>query len=852
MKQFFTKILLFIGLPIFICSCDATKRIGDNEHLLTKNTIYVEGEETGESRLYNFLYQKPISKVPIRLHLYNLARPNIDSILDAQRLASLEKKNFWSRLLSRKQVEAFRRIKKDFNSGLKNAGDPPSIVSDEIAQKSAKRLSTHFINNGYFNTQVDYEIKKDSNQRATIDYHVDLEEPYVIDNVTPVIPSKVADSIYWAHREYSFLKKGERYKTLDINRETQRLEYLFRNNGLYHFEADRIRLVADTVNTGHRVNLEYYVDNRSEVVNDSIKDFPYKVHKVSEVNIVTDYSFARRDSQFRDSLITEKGYQLLAFDEIKYKSKAITDKISITPGDVYRDIDRTQTLARLSRLGTFKYPSIEYSEDPADSSQTNLIATIRLTPLEKYKLRADFDASTSNIQDIGIAGFTSLLIRNLFKGSETLEISARGSIGASNDASNSDNRFFNIAEIGADANLTFPRIFSPFNTTNLIPAAWQPFTRFNLGVSFQQNIGLDKQSVASAFSYNWQPSRTNSYALDLLDVQYVRNLNPDNFFNIYRNTFDDLNAFAQGNIVNINPDYFVTDGNGQQNLSIPFGAQNFENDVSNGLIEGFSNQELRDINAIAERQERLTEDNLIVTTNFNYTFNNRENLFDDTFTRLRARVELAGNLLSLVANAANASTNDVGNSRLFGVIFSQYVKTELDFVKHWDLGNNNVFAARFFGGAAIPYGNSSSIPFIESFFAGGSNDIRAWQAYDLGPGSSGGPDEFNEANLKLAANAEYRFNLLGPIEGALFTDIGNIWNVLDNVEDEGATFEGLNSLNDIAIGSGFGLRWDFDFVIFRFDTGFKTYNPARSIGNRWFREYNFANAVYNIGINYPF
>lgn len=857
MKNSFTKISLFIWLAIILSGCDATKRIADNDHLLTKNTIYVDGEETEDKRVYNFLYQQPNSRLAkkgpmARLHLYNLARPNIDSILDQQRIASAKEKNFWARLLSRKQVEAFRRFKKDFNTGLKNAGEPPAIVSDLIAQKSAQRLAAHYINNGYFNTAVVYDIKKDSNQRATIDYKVDLEEPYIIDSITPVIASPVADSIYNAHRSGSFLRPGSRYQTININRETQRLEYLFRNNGMYHFETDRIRLVADTVGTSHKANIEYIIDDRTEVINDTIRTFPFKVHKISEVNIITDYSFSKREQAFKDSIVTPEGYNLLAYDKINYKSKALTDILSLKRGDIYRDIDRTKTLTRLSRLGTFKYPSIQYIEDPRDTTRTDLIASIRLTPLEKYKLRADFDASTSNIQNIGIAGFSSLLIRNIFRGAETLEISARGSIGASDDVANTDDGFFNISEIGGDLSLTFPRIFFPVNTRKLIPADWQPSTRFNLGVSAQRNIGLDKQSVAGRLSYSWQPSRTRSFTFDLLDAQYVRNLNSENYFNIYVNSFDDLNDLATDNSENVNPDYFEQDANGDLELTIPSGAQNFINDFENGQISGFNTQEASEIRAIEERQERLTEENLIVSLNFAYTYNNRENLFDNTFSRFRTRLELAGNALSLVANLANVSTNDDGNSSLFGVVFSQYVKTELDYTKHWDLGNNNVFAVRTFGGIAIPYGNSNNIPFTRSFFAGGSNDNRAWQAYDLGPGSSGGPNEFNEANMKLAFNAEYRFNLIGLVKGALFTDAGNIWNVLDNVEDEGAVFTGFGNLEELALGSGFGLRLDFDFFILRGDVGFKTYNPALSQGNRWFREYNFANAVYNIGINYPF
>ena len=65
-------------------------------------------------------------------------------------------------------------------------------------------------------------------------------------------------------------------------------------------------------------------------------------------------------------------------------------------------------------------------------------------------------------------------------------------------------------------------------------------------------------------------------------------------------------------------------------------------------------------------------------------------------------------------------------------------------------------------------------------------------------------------------------------------------------------FEGLVDLSEMAIGSGIGFRYDFDFFVFRFDTGFKTYNPALAPSQRWWTEYNLKSAVFNIGINYPF
>ena len=163
-----------------------------------------------------------------------------------------------------------------------------------------------------------------------------------------------------------------------------------------------------------------------------------------------------------------------------------------------------------------------------------------------------------------------------------------------------------------------------------------------------------------------------------------------------------------------------------------------------------------------------------------------------------------------------------------------------------------MLALRAFTGIALPLGNSSSIPFSKSFFAGGSNDNRAWTAYNLGPGRSDNNNEFSEANFKIAFSLEHRYNLFGKLNGAFFVDAGNIWNVLDDIEDSKANFNSFKSLSDIAIGSGLGFRYDFDFFILRFDTGFKTYNPSYSKNKRWLKDFNFSNAVYNIGINYPF
>ena len=374
-----------------------------------------------------------------------------------------------------------------------------------------------------------------------------------------------------------------------------------------------------------------------------------------------------------------------------------------------------------------------------------------------------------------------------------------------------------------------------------------PSTQISLGFAKQENIGLDKENFTGSLTYNWTPKRYNAVRFDLFNIQYIKNINGNNYFNVYRSSYGALNNIAD----NYDVDEIYLDQNGD--LTIPFGTNGFINeilDTNPSIVPTLS--DFNTIRSINERRNRLTENNLIIASSYSFSKTTQTNLLDNNFYVLRTKLETAGNILSLIADASNQPLGPNGNKTFFDIEFSQYVKAEFEYIKHFDLRNNMVFATRTFFGIAIPYGNSNSIPFSRSYFGGGSNDNRAWRPYGLGPGSSGARNDFNEANMKILVNAEFRFKMFGKLRGALFVDAGNIWNVLDNVEDEDFVFDGLESLKDIAVGSGFGIRYDFGFVVARFDFGFKTYNPAHEVGKRWFREYNFSNTVFNVGINYPF
>jgi hypothetical protein len=460
----------------------------------------------------------------------------------------------------------------------------------------------------------------------------------------------------------------------------------------------------------------------------------------------------------------------------------------------------------------------------------------------KYIWQPSLDVTTSDVQEFGISGRMSFTWRNLFKRAEIFELSAKGNIGSSKDLANPNNVFFNISEYGLEGKLSFPRIVFPVNTRNIIKKEMLPTTNANIGLTSQRNIGLDKENLTGVFGYNWIPKQKHTVRFDLLSIQFIKNLNPENYFNVYSSSYNTLNNLAQLY------DYLDDD----DNLTAQ-GAVNFINDVENGVITFPSDDNnYKTIRSIGERRKRLIENNLIVSSALTFFRNTKANLLDNNFYSIRTKIESAGNVLSLLADTKNESLSANGNKTMFGIEYSQYIKGEIDFIKHWDFGKKNTLAMRAFAGLAVPYGNAQSIPFSRSYFSGGSNDNRGWQAYSLGPGRSGGVNDFNEANFKLAYSLEYRFRVGGNFYSAFFADIGNIWNLFDNVTDKNYTFNGFSSFEDLAFGSGIGLRYDFDFFVFRFDLGYKAYDPGREVGDRWMKGVNFSKTVLNFGINYPF
>ncbi|MFD2604236.1 BamA/TamA family outer membrane protein [Euzebyella marina] len=250
-----------------------------------------------------------------------------------------------------------------------------------------------------------------------------------------------------------------------------------------------------------------------------------------------------------------------------------------------------------------------------------------------------------------------------------------------------------------------------------------------------------------------------------------------------------------------------------------------------------------------------------------YTFTYNELVDEDKSNPIfvSTNIDLAGNLLSLVS----------GNETIFGLEFAQYAKADVDFRYYFRWAKERTLIARLYGGWGVPYGNSTTLPFVKQFFSGGPYSVRAFKIRSLGPGTFTSTDDsttsfFDQSgNLSLEANLEYRFPIWSYLKGAFFADAGNVWltteaELLDGESEEAIAFNerlqtegkfGKDWTKELGVGVGFGLRVDIQSFVIRLDLASPVRVPYLPEGERSripFFEGGDDNLIFNFAIGYPF
>ena len=491
-------------------------------------------------------------------------------------------------------------------------------------------------------------------------------------------------------------------------------------------------------------------------------------------------------------------------------------------GDTYNVDMENLTYDRLYELNGFRSVKISYAK--VDSNRLNVYYELVPRPYMGNQIEGEYTFNA------GMSGFNvgnTFTHRNLFGGLEQLEVKLRyGVLFDSRLSGNLFDRVFNN-DFQAGINITVPRLIIPF----AIPPVGKnglPRTIFSANIqAFDQFQTYSNRYFSGTLSYNWFDTRYKQHSLTPLVLEY---------------RYGRLNSeFAQRLIEH---DFLL------------YVRSN------NRAYFGLGSQYAYTVNAI--RLSRLED-----------------------FVYFRGALDLSGNLLALAGEVIDFKENIDGEKELLGVPYLQYAKVETDLRYYRYLGGDRQLVFRFNPGIAVPYGNNSSLLIFEkSFFGGGMNGIRAWQARTLGPGSYNrevlDPDlRLNLRNLdqlgeiKLEGNVEYRFKLVNDVFGAklkaaAFADFGNIWRIRENELNPGGEFHVDKFLGQLALGAGAGLRFDLDYFVVRLDAGIKVRDPqfdgtkrwviSEFFNNRAFKErYRVTNAPdrynfiqYNFGIGMPF
>jgi outer membrane protein insertion porin family len=386
--------------------------------------------------------------------------------------------------------------------------------------------------------------------------------------------------------------------------------------------------------------------------------------------------------------------------------------------------------------------------------------------------------------------------RNTFKGAELLTISAFGGLEVQISG---QNKGFNVFRVGGEASLIWPRFITPFKVKT--PSGFVPRTKATIGYEYQNREQLySLNTFKGSFGYLWKENIRKEHQFYVTDITYV---SPTNVSDLYLSEIEE------------NPS----------------------------------------LGKVIEKQ-------LIFGPSYIYTYTNTMRKRKKNTIFYKGTVDVAGTIAGLVTGA-NAKQGDT--IKVFNVPFSQFVKVENDFRHYFKLSDNSQLASRIIAGVGYAYGNSTEMPFIKQFFIGGTNSIRAFRARSIGPGTYRPeanstpflPDQ--SGDIKLEMNTEYRAKLFSVVNGAVFIDAGNIWLLNKNPEKPGAEFTS-KFLDQIAVGTGVGLRFDFTFLILRTDLAFPLRKPYLPEGQRWVlddidfgsRSWRKENLVFNLAIGYPF
>jgi len=817
-------VIILLGGFAFFSSCNTTKYLEADEFLLRKNRIKLEHKDKLDSKremMYSLSSQYQQS--PNRNFFFFIPRE-------------------WFYLKTEGDSSKFS------NWVRRSLGEPPSLFDENLAQQTAESMKRFLQYKGYYQAEVFYDENIRGKKKIDVTYYVKPNQLFTVDSIFFNSEDSQIDNMLKHIAKESYLSPGAGLDGALYEKEKARIREYMQNHGYAFFYPSYFApLEADTTVHPRKANLYFEVLIPSE-------DSLHRQYTVGDVTVFTRYNPTSDESLLLDTLIEGIHFRVPE-DGFDVKPQAILRNIFFQPGEIYQQLEVEKTNRSLSALSAFRFVRIKESIDSLQPNRINF--RIELTPSKRLELGVDFELNYTNRSNatgignlIGISVNPSIRHRNILGGGELLSTSLRAGVEI-NPAPNA--AFWNTIDLGIQTDLSFPKFIDylgswkginklrrwlirkkraddlssrPMLYDNMLELA---SSRFSLSYNFIYLLDFYYYNLFNAsFGYDVQLSPNKRFILNHIGADFLRPV-----------TFPAFDTILAQN---------------------PF----LERSFGNQLFVSFLFREFGIVR----------------------TFNT--NPFGESFY-LSARFELAGLELWAANKITNAIRNEQDTFKLREVEFSQFASTEFDVRYYRELGPKQQFVARAVFGIARPFGFTSDVPYVKQFFVGGPNSIRGWPARGLGPGGYEDPLTQDDANrllfyqtgdLKFEFNMEYRFSIFWKLKGALFLDGGNVWTVQPDLSRCGSQFlfsgrevEGCGPelttrfvnpfYKQIALGTGFGLRLDLSYFVFRLDLGLPVRNPFPSTGDPltaqaidyWIDPTQgvfLQNINYNLGLGYPF
>lgn len=640
---------------------------------------------------------------------------------------------------------------KRINRFLQRIGEAPVIYSQEKAFKTVENIRSAVRNMGYLQAEVDLlEQRKRFKLNALYDIHPG--QRYRVSEFDRHIADERIRQLVDSADGESRIYVGMPFDLNELDAERSRLNRLLRNNGYYLFNKEYIRFEADTTLGNHHVALTMLIDDY-QPGGQATSRVPHRQFHIKDVHFVSD--------------TLGRNY---------VRGNVLRVKNAIKPGELYNERHVQETYSNLSALGTVMNSSVAMQPDTTDSTQLNATVAVTTNKLHAFNIEVE---GTNSAGDLGAAVVLSYQNRNLFHGSELLNVKLRGAYEAIRGLEGYGNEDY--IEYGAEVSLAFPDFKFPGVSRDFRHRS-NAISEVALLYDIQNRPEFHRRVVTGAWRYRWsQDNRQRQHRIDLIDLNYV---------------------------------------------FMPYISSTFRRDY----LDNASSR-----NAILRYNY---EDLFIMKWGYTFSYTSQPltgatGSYGTNAYSVRLNVETAGNLLYGLTGLFSTARNSSNQYTLFNIAYAQYAKGDFDFAKSFRFSPDNSLSVHFGLGVAFPYGNSKILPYEKRYFSGGANSVRGWSVRGLGPGSFKGEDgriDFinQTGDIKLDMNLEYRAHLFWKLDGAAYIDAGNIWTIRDYADQPGGQFRFDKFWRQIAVSYGLGVRLNFNYFILRLDAGMKAINPAYS------------------------